>query len=74
MYIYQINNVPNLVKLVGTYITYTLPQPTLPVMLTGLGIGWMKTSGGGDKTTTWHQSMNSLTVDLSHIGSCELPV
>lgn len=46
MYIYQINNVSNSVKLLGTYITYTLPQPTLPVMLTGLGISWMETSGG----------------------------
>nr|CAH8876432.1 unnamed protein product [Trichobilharzia regenti] len=50
-----------------------MPSHRLPrrAMLADIGSGWKKASGG--QTKTWHQSMKSTTVGLSHVGRCRLP-
>nr|AAX30311.1 SJCHGC02964 protein [Schistosoma japonicum] len=41
---------------------------TRRAMLSGVGVGWKKARGG--QTKTWHQSMKSLTIGLSHVNRC----
>ncbi|VDP56880.1 unnamed protein product [Schistosoma curassoni] len=50
-----------------------MPEHRLPqrAMLSIIGDGWKRVRGG--QTKTWHQSLKSLTSELSHVGKCRLP-
>ncbi|VDP68254.1 unnamed protein product [Schistosoma mattheei] len=50
-----------------------MPNHRLPrcAMFCCIGVDWKKARCG--QTRTWHKSMKSLTIRLSHIGKCRLP-